>query len=58
MILTNIYENNKKIFGVSENFGHINGHNFCSDQYFFIIQKDLSSYDSCPSFKVHRRALN
>ena len=28
---------------VSENFGHINGHKFCSDQYFFMIQKDVSS---------------
>ena len=56
MILNEIFENNRKNFGVSENFGHINGHNFCSDQIFFIIQKDLSSYDSCPSFTVHRRA--
>ena len=43
VILNEIFENNRKNFGVSENFGHINGHNFCSDQYFFIIQKDLSS---------------
>ena len=43
VILNEIFENNRNNFGVSENFGHINGHNFCSEQYFFIIKKDLSS---------------
>ena len=46
-----------KILVFLENVGHKKGHNFCSDQYFFILQKDLSSQDSCPSFKVYRRAL-